>query len=65
MQYYCKKCQRWHNEETKIGLKHKKFKKRVSNKSITAYRKRMGTYDEGGTLKEHYEIDKDRQGDWG
>lgn len=37
-------------------------KKRVD---ITAYRKRMGDFDEGSTLKEHREIDEDRKGDWG
>ena len=38
-----------------------KKKKRVD---ITAYRKRMGDFDKGFTLKEHREIDKDRKGDW-
>jgi len=57
-----RKCERFHQTESKIGQKHRKFKKRIY---ITAYRRRMGDFDEGSSLKEHYEIDADRKGDWG
>ena len=40
-----------------------RFKKKRVN--MTAYRKKMGDFDKGTTLKEHSEIDQDRKGDWG
>jgi hypothetical protein len=61
LKYLCKKCKSFHYEQSMIGKQHKKYKKRIN---ITAYRMKVGDFDKGSSLKEHYQIDKDRKPDW-